>query len=309
MNVVTFRDVTHIASTIEGELFGKSTISSQIATVDEGWIDSASTTRIQADCSLHNVKETSLIIVPAIIGSRLTMDTEETEKLAEWLSVKFSEGVPILALSTGIHLLGKSGLLNHRTIATHWAFVPFFRETYPDVTFSTQSSFIESGGIYTTGSLMGGLEALLYQFEMYRGDKFAGLCSAYSLIASPERITPILPGRRDHNDVNMLDLQGWIEEHYEDPLSIGEMARGFGLSETSLKRKFKKATGLSPIQYLQEVRVEKAKKLLLSTGMSIQEITHAVGYENTSFFIRLFKRLTGVTPAQYRSHSNLDLGR
>ena len=306
MNVMTIKDFVHIASILEKKIYREEYLKCSIVTVDGQTVTTASGSLINSDCSLENLQHTDLIVIPAIEGSGVELTIPDEDRLLHWLKQQRAQSIPILASSTGALLLGKAGLLDQQIIATHWAFLARFRQLFPKSQFTSHSAFIESDGLFTTGSLMGGIEAILYHLGRYRDDKFAHLCAAHGLVASPEHITPILPGRRNHMDMAIAKVQDWLEEHHQEALSLEAVAEQFGLSESGLKRRLKKATGLSFTEYLQAVRVEKAKRLLLSTAMSVREIAYSVGYENQSFFIRLFKKITDTTPGRYRIEVRLE---
>lgn len=305
MNVMTIKDFVHIAAILEKKIFREERLRCEIATIEGKAVTSASSSVVMPDIALEAIQHTDLIVVPAIEGGGLEQIIPDETLLLSWLTQQRARGVPILASSTGVLLLGKAGLLDHQIIATHWAFVARFRQLFPKCRFTSHSAFIESEGLFTTGSLVGGIEAILYHLGRYRDDKFAHLCAAHGLVASPEQITPILPGRRNHMDMDIAKVQDWLEEHHQEALSLEAVAEQFGLSDSGLKRRLKKATGLSFTQYLQAVRVEKAKKLLLSTTMSVRDIAYGVGYENQSFFIRIFKKITDTTPSRYRNEVRL----
>jgi transcriptional regulator GlxA family with amidase domain len=126
-------------------------------------------------------------------------------------------------------------------------------------------------------------------------------------VSAPGRLQPLLPGHRNPEDEAVLRVQEWIEAHHAEPLPIGDLARRFGFSERNLKRRFQAATQLSPNQYQQRVRIDKAKKLLIATRLSVKQIAYEVGYENASFFVRLFRRELGRTPAQWRREGQVPL--
>ena len=147
---------------------------------------------------------------------------------------------------------------------------------------------------------VGGFDALLEILAQDMGDPFAQLCATHLLVSAPARINPILPGHRNHCDEAILKVQEWIETHYARAITIEDMGREAGMAERTLKRRFRLATQLSPNVYVQKVRVDKAKKLLLATDMSIKAIAYEVGYENVSFFVRVFKTQAGQPPAQWR---------
>ena len=310
MNIMTIKDFVHIASLLERRVFQQDTISSSIVSIGGAVVESASGAFITPDGSLEEIRNTDLVVIPAIEGGGLDETIEHEIEIIQWLVEQRSKSVPILALSTGVTLLGKGGLLDHQIISTHWAFLSRYKKRYPLCRFTSHTSFIQSDQLFTTGNLLGGLDAILYHFAMYRGDKFSKLCAAHGLLASPEHIVPILPGRRNHLDMDIAKVQDWMEEHHHENLSIDRASELFGFSDTGIKRRLKKATGLSFTQYLQAVRIERSKRLLLSTSMSVKEISYAVGYENQSFFIRLFKKLAGATPRQYRTaiKSSMELG-
>ena len=149
-------------------------------------------------------------------------------------------------------------------------------------------------------SLTGGFDALLEILAQDLGDPFAQLFATHLLVSAPETINPILPGHRNHCDDAILKVQEWIEANYALDLTIESMGREVGMTERTLKRRFRLATRLSPNVYLQKVRIDKAKKLLLATDLSIKAIAYEVGYENVSFFVKIFKTHVGQTPALWR---------
>lgn len=328
MNVMMIRDFIHIAGILERKIYRETTLSCQIVTAEGDSVCSASGVDIRADCAVDGLTAVDLIVVPAVEGDALSLchgdrdkhkresegwhrveakKADETgemillpDKAQAWLKGQYAENVPVLACSTGVAGIGQAGLLAGKRVSTHWAFLTRFRQKYPECRFTSHSSFIESDGLFSTGNLMGGVEAVLYHIAQHRGDRFAQLCAAHGLMASPEKVLPVLPGRRNHDDMDISRLQDWIEEYHKDALRIDAAAEHCGLSISALKRRIRQATGLSFTEYLQRVRVERAKRLLLSTDMSLRDIAWAVGYENQSFFIRLFKKWVSVTPGQYR---------
>jgi len=155
----------------------------------------------------------------------------------------------------------------------------------------------------------GCFDALLDWLARTQGDRFSQLCAAYLLVTHPVELAPILSGYRSHNDEAVLKIQEWIELCYTQLITVQQLAIKFSIGERTLARRFKQASGVTPIQYLQQVRIDKAKKLLLSTSYPVSNIVYEVGYENVGYFIKLFKKHTGQTPLQWREvqgkiHSN-----
>lgn len=186
-------------------------------------------------------------------------------------------------------------------LATHWAFVRQLNKQYPTHRFIAHPSCLQAGGIWSTGSLNGGFDALLEILAQERGDPFAQLVATHLLVSAPDKLNPILSGCRNHDDAPILKLQAWMEAHFAQHITIERMGREIGMAERTLKRRFLLATKLSPTAYMQCVRVDKAKKLLLATDMPIKAIAYEVGYENVSFFVRVFKAQVSQTPALWRT--------
>ncbi|MFU6693228.1 GlxA family transcriptional regulator [Pseudomonas aeruginosa] len=254
---------------------------------------------LRADAILEIDADCDLLVIPAIEGARLAGFVPDAASLA-WIAQRIDAGARVLALTTGAAWLAASRRADGLLLASHWAYVRQLARRYPQCRFIGQRSYLQADGLYTTGSLGGCFDALLEIIARERGDRFSQLCATHLLVADAQRLSPILPGRRNHRDESILALQDWIEANHAEPLGLERMAAQAGLALRTLKRRFGAATGLSPIRYLQHVRVDRAKKLLLATPLSIREIAYEVGYENVSFFVRLFRKEAGDTPSHWR---------
>ncbi|MBG5154165.1 helix-turn-helix domain-containing protein [Pseudomonas aeruginosa] len=254
---------------------------------------------LRADAILEIDADCDLLVIPAIEGARLAGFVPDAASLA-WIAQRIDAGARVLALTTGAAWRAASRRADGLLLASHWAYVRQLARRYPQCRFIGQRSYLQADGLYTTGSLGGCFDALLEIIARERGDRFSQLCATHLLVADAQRLSPILPGRRNHRDESILALQDWIEANHAEPLGLERMAAQAGLALRTLKRRFGAATGLSPIRYLQQVRVDRAKKLLLATPLSIREIAYEVGYENVSFFVRLFRKEAGDTPSHWR---------
>ncbi|MBH9386551.1 helix-turn-helix domain-containing protein [Pseudomonas aeruginosa] len=254
---------------------------------------------LRADAILEIDADCDLLVIPAIEGARLAGFVPDAASLA-WIAQRIDAGARVLALTTGAAWLAASRRADGLLLASHWAYVRQLARRYPQCRFIGQRSYLQADGLYTTGSLGGCFDALLEIIARERGDRFSQLCAPHLLVADAQRLSPILPGRRNHRDESILALQDWIEANHAEPLGLERMAAQAGLALRTLKRRFGAATGLSPIRYLQQVRVDRAKKLLLATPLSIREIAYEVGYENVSCFVRLFRKEAGDTPSHWR---------
>jgi transcriptional regulator GlxA family with amidase domain len=300
MGVFSATDFFRVVSLLETHLGLKQSYSVAIVSLETAGAVGASGHLIRPDRAINRTDTYDLVVIPAIEGPRLAEASAPDSRIVEWLARQIQEGASLLALTTGASLLAATGLVDDILLATHWAYVRQLSKRYPACRFVAHKSFLRTDGIYSTGSLNGCFDALLEILAQERGDQFSQLCATHLLVSDPYKLNPILPGHRNHADEAILKAQDWIESHYAEAITIDWMARSIGLSERTLKRRFQNATRLSPIVYLQKVRIDKAKKLLLATSLSVKEVAYEVGYENVSYFVRLFKGGVGQTPAQWR---------
>ncbi|WP_394559195.1 GlxA family transcriptional regulator [Aquipseudomonas alcaligenes] len=307
MSLYSARDFFRIVALLEAHVGLGQGYAVEILSEDGSPVASASGPVIVADGALAAEQAYDLVIVPALEGPRIDELLAHSALTVTWLSVHLRRGAPLLALTTGSCLLAATGLVDGVLLASHWAYLRRLQVLFPRCRFTAHESYVQVDNVYSAGSLNGGFDALLALLSGERGNQFAQLCAAHLLVSEPRRLQPLLPGHRNHDDEAVLRVQEWVEVQHAEPLRIEHLARRFGFSERNLKRRFLAATGISPNQYLQRVRIDKAKKLLIATRMSVKEIAYEVGYENTSFFVRLFKRELGSTPARWRQAGRLPL--
>ena len=304
LNVSLVKDVFRVTTLLETHLGVSETFSAEVLTVTGREVLSCSGFQIIPDKQLDPYTRYDLIVVPAIVGNRLSHLSGEHSLVVDALKKIISSDTQVLSLSTGAYFIAATGMVNGNLLATHWAFAKRLKSFFPDCDFTSHNSYIKEENIYTTGSLNASMDVLLAFIAEEKGERFAYECATHLLVSDPKEIHPILPGYRGHKDEDVYAVQEWIETNYHGSCRIEEMATKFGFSERNLKRRFHMATGVSPNQYLQKVRIAKAKKLLLSTSMSVKEICYQVGYQNDSFFTRAFKNNTGVTPSQWRTSTS-----
>lgn len=304
MNVFLVKDFFKIVSMLEKHLGMPQRYQVKCLSVHGESVISASGDRILADCQVDTDSRLNnnpdLVVVPAMEGGRLNNTSDEFNHLAHWLGHWIEKETSILSLSTGAYFVAQTGHADDILMATHWAFSKKLSQLFPTCRFTHHESYLVDRKIYTTGSLNGATVALLSLIAEDKGNDFAQLVASHLLLNSPKQLSPILPGTRNHRDEQILSIQSWIEQNYLEVENIAQLAKHFGFSERNLKRRFKDATQIPIIQYLQKVKIDKAKKLLLSTNLSIKEISYQVGYSNDSFFSRLFKAETGESPGTWR---------
>ncbi|CAM5517695.1 HTH-type transcriptional activator RhaR [Thauera mechernichensis] len=300
LGVFAVTDFFRIVTLLDKHLAHEPSYHVDILGVDGGDVRLASGNLIRPDGAIGRATGYDLVVIPAVEGVRLAAGFEPDQRLVAWLIARKKQGARLLSFTTGACFIAATGVSDSLLMATHWAFIRQLKKRHPTCQFVAHPSCLQADGIWTTGSLTGYFDALLEILAQDRGDAFAQLCATHLLVSTPEKINPILPGHRNHCDEAILKVQEWIETHYAQAITIERMGREVGMAERTLKRRFQLATRLSPNVYAQKVRVDKAKKLLLATDLSIKAIAYEVGYENVSFFVRVFKTHAGQTPSKWR---------
>ncbi len=272
-----------------------------IASPDGQPIRSVNNIQIQPHCSIQQIKNTDLII----IASATYIDTiiEKNPELVPWLRTQYDQGAHIASICTGVFLLAETGLLDGRSATLHWGFTDLFRKKYPNVVLKHDQMYIDHGRLYCSAGVSAGMDLSLYLVEKFCGRK-AAVASAKTMVLDMGRkqqkpydcfFTP-----KDHGDALIIKAQEWIEQNQAETIDYDWLAQKFRINRRSLERRFKNAVGLTPLGYLQKLRVEYAKHLLEEGTQTFNEITHQVGYEDISFFRKIFIRLTGLRPKEYQ---------
>lgn len=301
VSVFLAKDFFTIVSLLDSHYSLPQSYEVEIITTDGSAITSSSNSLVIADNSLSD-KAYDLVIIPPIEGLKLKNMPLGTDLIIDWLKPKIHSSTSILSLSTGSYFLAATGQLNKTVIATHWSLVKPLSKLFPDCQFISHKSYLRTGNIYTTGSFEAGISVLLGIVAKDKGDRFSQQCATHLLISDSNKLNLILPQFNNHRDEKINEIQDWINNHSSGLITIHGLAKQFNFSERNLKRRFSQATGISINKYVQEVRIDKAKKQLLATDKTVSEISVDVGYENSSFFSRLFKKSTGLTPAKWRKN-------
>lgn len=299
MSVMMLKDFFHVVNLLSIRQGLAESYQVEMISLDGLAKTSASNPSIEVDDKVRRETTYDLVILPSFEGNRLIQIQEENDDLVDWLKSQIQQQTPTLALTTAAYFLAATQQLQHVLLATHWAFLRELKRLFPQSSFTANRNYLQSEQIYTTGTLLGTFDALLGTVAQQKGDYFAQLCASHLLMHAPQELNPVLPNFRNHCDEAVLQVQDWLDANFSQENRIADLAKQFNFSERNLKRRFQLATQISPNQYLQQVRVDKAKKLLLTTEMNVQQIAYAVGYENVSFFIRVFKKITGCTPSQW----------
>lgn len=261
---------------------------------------------IAAHRGIAQVEATDIVIVPSILVPDGRWKKGRYPALVAWLKAMHRQGATLCSACSGIFLLAETGLFDGKSATVHWGYAPIFHETFPDVPIRPEKALVVAGEreqFVSSGASTSWHDLVLYLVSRHVGPAAAlAIARFYALNWHQEGLAPyiVFSPRRDHGDAVILDAQDWLATHYSVAKPVEEIVKRSGLADRTFKRRFLKAAGFPPIVYVQHLRVEEAKRRLERTTSSIDEISWNVGYEDPTFFRRLFKRVTGITPGAYR---------
>lgn len=221
-----------------------------------------------------------------------------------WLRRMAGQGVRIAGVCSGVALLAEAGILDGRRATTHWGMAACLKQRFPAVNWQPEYLVTDAGDVYCGGGINAAADLALYLVEKYCGREVATQ-TARSLLIEMPRTWQIafahLSQHTEHEDVPVREAQEWLHRHYADEVHLEGIAAMVGMSPRNFARRFKIATGQSPLNYLHALRIETAKRLLENGRQTVQAIMLETGYEDGIFFRKLFKRHTGVPPSEYRA--------
>ncbi|MCC8425376.1 GlxA family transcriptional regulator [Mucilaginibacter sp. UR6-11] len=263
---------------------------------------------VNTDNLCSAVEKTDLVIIPALSGD-LRTSLERNKEMVPWIIKQYANGAEVASLCLGAFLLAKTGLLNGQECSTHWLFANDFREMFPEVTLTDGSIITEADGLYSSGGASSYWNVLLHLIEKYTGREMAIRASKFFAIEIDRKSqSPFIMfnGQKKHEDEPIKKAQEFIEENLAGKISVEDLATRFAIGRRHFIRRFKKATNNTPAEYIQRVKIEAAKKHLESTCKNINEVMYDVGYTDVKTFRTVFKKITGLSPIDYKHRYNRD---
>ena len=261
---------------------------------------------VHTDNLIDEVKQTDLVIIPALSGD-LANAIEINAAFIPWIINQHKNGAEIASLCIGSFLLASTGLLDGKKCSSHWNSANEFRAMFPNVELVDGAIITEEQGIYSSGGANSYWSLLLYLVEKYTDRDTAILASKFFAVdidRDSQAAFMMFQGQKDHNDVEILKAQHYIEDNIQEKITVDELATLTALGRRTLERRFKKATNNSIIEYIQRVKIEAAKRSFESSRKNITEVMYEVGYTDTKAFRDVFKKITGLTPIEYRNKYN-----
>ncbi|WP_246027151.1 GlxA family transcriptional regulator [Sediminibacterium goheungense] len=258
---------------------------------------------IKTDRLLKQVEQTDLLIIPPTFGDT-ARGIEANAEAIPYFTKLYKQGTSLASLCIGAFLLAETGLLNGKKCSTHWAYISEFREKYPEIEVEDGAIITEYENIYSSGGASSLWNLVLYLIEKFSDKETAVMISKYFALdigRDSQAQFAIFRGQRNHTDTEIQRVQDFIEKNYEEKLSIEQLAEMINTGRRTFERRFKQATSNAPIEYLQRVRIEAAKKHFESSRKNVTQVMYDVGYTDTKAFRDIFKKLTGLTPIEYRN--------
>lgn len=291
---------------LSGASSGRAPFHVEILGEAKGRVGLASGVPIDVHRAVGSVETTDIVIVPSVLLREPQWVTGRYPRLVEWLRDMYDRGAVLCSACSGIFLLAETGLFNGKDATVHFGYARTFAATFPHVTIHPERVLVISGDrqeLVTSGASTSWHDMALYLVSRYVGATTAQeLARMFALQWHQDGLAPyiVFEGRREHGDAEILGAQDWLGKHFSVANPVEQMIKRSKLAERTFKRRFTAATGLTPIAYVQRLRIEDAKRRLERTNASVDEIGWRVGYEDAAFFRRLFKRTTGLSPAAYR---------
>ena len=261
---------------------------------------------IKSHVSIEEVEKTDLLLIPTI-GGDIEQVLDANSALLSHLREHYRNGTDIASNCSGAFFLAEAGLLDNREATTHWGYANLFQQKYPRVNLQPHKLITHQDAIYCSGGGMAWFDLALLLIERYCGhDVASSTAKAHVMDMARGSQAPYAQVRtkKYHQDKEILLVQEWMENNFQTSVNLEKLAGSFNLAPRTFIRRFKQATNQTPLQYLQALRVEGAKKHLETGNMPMEQIVNQVGYEDLSSFTRLFKNHTGLSPVQYKKKFN-----
>ena len=256
--------------------------------------------------NISEIAKTNLIIIPSL-NHNYEKAVKPNKLLIDWIEKQYKNGAEVASICTGAFMLAASGLLNGKSCSTHWAAADNFRSMFPEVNLQTDRLITDEHGIYTNGGAYSFLNLMIYLVEKYYDRQTAIFCSKVFQIEidrQSQSAFTIFTGQKLHGDEMVKKAQAYIETKLHEKISVEHLSSRFAVGRRNFDRRFIKATGNTPVEYSQRVKIESAKKAFESSRKTVNEVMYEVGYSDVKAFREVFRKITGMSPLEYRGKYN-----
>ena len=263
---------------------------------------------VKPQVNIAAIDKTDLIVIPSSVPFYQKAG-KENELIIDWIKRQHKAGAEVASICSGAFMLASSGLLDGRKCSTHWAHAEAFRKQFPQVELQADQLITDEKGIYTNGGAYSFLNLMIFLVEKYYDRQTAIYCSKIFQIEmdrNSQSAFAIFTGQKLHGDQMVEKAQTYIESKLHEKISIEELSSRYAIGRRNFDRRFIKATGNTPVEYAQRVKIESAKKALETSRKTVNEVMYEVGYSDVKAFREVFRKITGMSPLDYRSKYNKD---
>jgi transcriptional regulator GlxA family with amidase domain len=264
---------------------------------------------VKPDKLLKDTAKTDIIIIPPVTAD-MAISIRENSGFFSWIRSQYAMGAEVVTLCLGAFILGSTGLLDGKRCVTHWKAAADFQKLFPNTKLQADNLLTDENGIYTGGGAFSSANLILYVIEKMVNREAAVYCSKiFQIDMGRNSQSPfiIFKGQKDHPDVEVIDIQEYVEMNFENKITVDDLCERFNMVRRTMERRFKQATGNTVLEYIQRVRVEAAKRNLEKTRKTVSEIMHEVGYSDSKSFRDIFKKYAGISPVDYKNKYGLFL--
>ncbi|PBQ34648.1 AraC family transcriptional regulator [Sphingobacteriaceae bacterium] len=261
---------------------------------------------VKPHIALSEIKKTDLVIIPSL-NHNYKEALLQNKTLISWITKKHKEGSEIASICTGAFILASSGLLDGMSCSTHWSAADDFKKLYPQINLQTDKIITDEKGIYTNGGAYSFLNLMIYLIEKYYDRRTAIFCAkVFQIEIERQSQSPfsIFTGQKAHGDETVKKAQAYMENHLDEKISVEYLSSKFAVGRRNFDRRFIKATGNTPLEYAQRLKIESAKKALEASNKTINEVMYEVGYSDVKAFREVFRKITGMSPIEYKGKYN-----
>jgi transcriptional regulator GlxA family with amidase domain len=261
---------------------------------------------VKPHTNISAIRKTNLIIIPSL-NHNFQQALNGNKPLIDWIGKRYKDGAEVASICTGAFLLASTGLLDGKNCSTHWSAAEHFKTMFPKVNLQTDELITDEHGIYTNGGAYSFLNLMIYLIEKYYDRQTAIFCAKVFQIEmdrNSQSEFAIFTGQKTHSDDMVKKAQAYIESRLHDKISVEELSSRFSIGRRNFDRRFIKATGNTPVEYTQRVKMESAKKAFESSRKTINEVMYDVGYSDVKAFREVFRKITGMSPLEYKGKYN-----
>lgn len=278
-------------------------ISVTTAAITDEPVETVSEFRLQAAHTLDQVSRSDIIYLPGLWRNPRPI-IRRSQALIEWIRYHYEHGATFAAVGTGCCFLAEAGLLDQRPATTHWHYFDQFQRDYPAVQLKRQHFITQAGNLYCAASVNSLADLTVYFIRRFYGQQIATQVErhfSHEIRRPFEAVCYFEDKPERHADEEITQIQMWLQDNFSRDITMQRIAERFDLSTRTLNRRFRQATGKTPLEYLQGVRIDVGRDLLKTSNLSVTEIAYRVGYQDASHFSSLFKARLAITPSEYRT--------